>query len=585
MGDSAILGFPDPSFSPVVVLLGEDEEGNSAHIVLGQVWLHLHAFTSRGQHNITITNSCISKSSKEEFFKSFQEEDVTDTEKSGVISGVLDSIFAESDDHHGVDVSKSDEGAMRENRQLSEDGEEEEEEDVDGHLEALVEEERSSSDEKLGVAKIQSLADIESIKDGKVILRGGTVHETENGEADSQVKTEEPEADNGSGDVDSSEKVEEEVEEGALMTEKGESEKVKSSNLGEDAKEHKVESQNGTEETTEQTLKKESAEEDLNNMQTKKEDSMSERKILEQEEKEETRKADTGETQPETESTSGKESHQKLDMKSGENESESELKTNSEPVSVSESEPAPESEPEPESVPEPETEPEPENEPETELEPYSQPEVELNSDSESKSEHAKVEPSSRSEEDIDSESSTKKEPSESVSRKVNEDVVEEEVQSAMSERDKALQSEDRANVTRTGQALMDAEAVSSQVEVDDNEEENSAKPIGSQSDKGLAENKSKTETEAEEDFSREDDAVDLDFKDEIEEIFEGEEEGLENKDKITIDEKKEETQSDSSEPRDELKSRVESSEDDSKATTLVTKPKPNYVEASGFRRR
>jgi len=60
---------------------------------------------------------------------------------------------------------------------------------------------------------------------------------------------------------------------------------------------------------------------------------------------------------------------------------------------------------------------------------------------------------------------------------------------------------------------------------------------------------------------------------------------VENKDKITIDEKKEETQSDSSEPRDELKSRVESSEGDSEATTLVTKPKPNYVEASGFRRR
>ena len=37
LGDSAIFGFPDPSFSPVVVLLGEDEEGNSAHIVLGQV--------------------------------------------------------------------------------------------------------------------------------------------------------------------------------------------------------------------------------------------------------------------------------------------------------------------------------------------------------------------------------------------------------------------------------------------------------------------------------------------------------------------------------------------------------------------
>merc|ERR1711990_993478 len=53
LSDSAIFGFPDPSFSPVVVLLGEDEEGNSAHIVLGQ------------------------------------EEDVTDTTKSGVISGVL----------------------------------------------------------------------------------------------------------------------------------------------------------------------------------------------------------------------------------------------------------------------------------------------------------------------------------------------------------------------------------------------------------------------------------------------------------------------------------------------------------------
>ena len=37
LSDSAIFGFPDPSFSPVVVLLGEDDEGNSAHIVLGQV--------------------------------------------------------------------------------------------------------------------------------------------------------------------------------------------------------------------------------------------------------------------------------------------------------------------------------------------------------------------------------------------------------------------------------------------------------------------------------------------------------------------------------------------------------------------
>ena len=129
LGDSAILGFPDPSFSPVVVLLGEDEEGNSAHIVLGQVRLHLHTFTSRRQHNITITNYYIAKSSEEELLESFQEEDVTDTEISGVISGVLDSIFAESDDDHGVDVSKSDEGAMRENRQLSEEEEEEEEEE------------------------------------------------------------------------------------------------------------------------------------------------------------------------------------------------------------------------------------------------------------------------------------------------------------------------------------------------------------------------------------------------------------------------------------------------------------------------
>ena len=149
LGDSAILGFPDPSFSPVVVLLGEDEEGNSAHIVLGQVWLHLHAFTSRGQHNITITNSCISKSSKEEFFKSFQEEDITDTEKSGVISGVLDSIFAESDDHHGVDVSKSDEGAMRENRQLSEE-EDEDEEDVEEEDADDDDEEEEEGDEEDG---------------------------------------------------------------------------------------------------------------------------------------------------------------------------------------------------------------------------------------------------------------------------------------------------------------------------------------------------------------------------------------------------------------------------------------------------
>ena len=89
----------------------------------------------------------------------------------------------------------------------------------------------------------------------------------------------------------------------------------------------------------------------------------------------------------------------------------------------------------------------------------------------------------------------------------------------------------------------------------------------------------------EEDFSREDDEVDLEFKEEIEELFIGEEEGVENKDKITIKEKKEETQSDSSEPRDELKSRVESTEDDSEATTLVTRSKPSYVEASGFRRR
>ena len=34
-----MLAFPDPSFSPVVVLLGEDGEGRSAHIVLGQVGL------------------------------------------------------------------------------------------------------------------------------------------------------------------------------------------------------------------------------------------------------------------------------------------------------------------------------------------------------------------------------------------------------------------------------------------------------------------------------------------------------------------------------------------------------------------
>ena len=132
---------------------------------------------------------------------------------------------------------------------------------------------------------------------------------------------------------------------------------------------------------------------------------------------------------------------------------------------------------------------------------------------------------------------------------------------------------------------MDAEAVNSQVEVDENEEEDSEKPLGSQSYEGEAKNKSETGTEAEEDFSREDDAVDLEFKDEIEELFKGEEEGVENKDKVTIDEKKEETQSDSSEPRDDLKSRVESTEDDSEATTLVTRSKPSYVEASGFRRR
>merc|ERR1712192_203851 len=87
------------------------------------------------------------------------EDDVTDTEKSGVISGVLDSIFAESDD-----------GSMRSNRQLS--GEDE------GHLETLAETDKSSM--KFESPKIDSLADIESITDGRVILKGNKGQEAKN---------------------------------------------------------------------------------------------------------------------------------------------------------------------------------------------------------------------------------------------------------------------------------------------------------------------------------------------------------------------------------------------------------------------
>merc|ERR1712192_354155 len=113
--------------------MGEDEEGNSAHIVLGQ------------------------------------EDDVTDTEKSGVISGVLDSIFTESDD-----------GSMRSNRQLS--GEDED------HLETLHAETDKSS-MKFESPKIDSLADIESITDGRVILKGNKRQEVKNdtGKIDSKT--------------------------------------------------------------------------------------------------------------------------------------------------------------------------------------------------------------------------------------------------------------------------------------------------------------------------------------------------------------------------------------------------------------
>ena len=80
-----------------------------------------------------------------------------------MISGVLDSIFAESDDV-----------PMRSNRQLS-GGDE-------GHLETLVvETDKSSRAEKFESPKIESLADIESITDGRVILKGS---KNENGRSD-----------------------------------------------------------------------------------------------------------------------------------------------------------------------------------------------------------------------------------------------------------------------------------------------------------------------------------------------------------------------------------------------------------------
>ena len=80
-----------------------------------------------------------------------------------MLSGVLDSIFSESDD-----------ATMRSNRQLS--GLDER------NLETLAEADKSSMAEKFKGPKIESLADIESIRDGRVILKPGVLEsENENG--------------------------------------------------------------------------------------------------------------------------------------------------------------------------------------------------------------------------------------------------------------------------------------------------------------------------------------------------------------------------------------------------------------------
>ena len=150
-----------------------------------------------------------------------QEDDVTDTEKSGVISGVLDSIFTESDD-----------GSMRSNRQLS-GGDE-------GHLETLAETDKSSNTEMFESPKIESLADIESITDGRVILKGNKGQEAKNETSNIDSKT---------GDfLDDAEQMNEQGEEAENQTENSKKEKDLNENTIEKKNAGKLTQGNATQE-------------------------------------------------------------------------------------------------------------------------------------------------------------------------------------------------------------------------------------------------------------------------------------------------------------------------------------------------
>ena len=155
-----------------------------------------------------------------------QEEDVTDSEKSGVISGVLDSIFTESDDV-----------TMRSNRQLSDGGNE-------GQMEIQAEMDRSSVTEELeSKPKIESLADIESITDGRVVLKGGKSLETKNENGRINIKT---------GDFsEDAEETNEQGEDAETQKENSENEK--------DSKENKIEKKNSRK-TTQDNKEKDSTE-------------------------------------------------------------------------------------------------------------------------------------------------------------------------------------------------------------------------------------------------------------------------------------------------------------------------------------